>query len=310
MSDLITKTQLSDSKDCPEYSLKPVRQKIVTRHALLGDQLTIKRALPTRERRMIGAWCFLDHFGPLALNNGHEFNVAPHPHMGLQTFTWIMEGEILHCDSLGSKQLIKARQVNLMTAGKGISHSEESVEPEGVLQGLQLWIALPDAVRHIEPDFIHYPELPVVHHEGLVIDVMVGELLGTKAPTAVYSPLIGLDIHAVESAKTTLPLNPQFEYGILPLTGDIGVDEVTVDKNTLLYLGCGRSELALDIPKQERFLLIGGEPFAEEILIWWNFVARSKQEIIAATNAWNNHTHFGEVKAYVGTARTPAPLMP
>lgn len=310
MSDLITKTQLSDSKDCPEYSLKPVQQKIVTRQALLGEKLMIKRALPTRERRMIGAWCFLDHFGPLVLNNGHEFDVAPHPHIGLQTFTWIIDGEILHCDSLGSKQVIKPGQVNLMTAGNGISHSEESVDPKSVLQGVQLWIALPDAVRHIEPDFMHYPELPAVHHEGLAIAVMVGELLGTQAPTAVYSPLIGLDIQAVVSAKTTLPLNPKFEYGILPLTGDIRVEDVTIDKNTLLYLGCGRSQLALNIPKQERFLLIGGEPFTEEILIWWNFVARTKQEIITATNAWNNHTYFGEVMGYVGNARTPAPIMP
>jgi redox-sensitive bicupin YhaK (pirin superfamily) len=309
MSDVIAKTQLSDSKDCPEYSAKPVHQKIATRQALLGDQLTIKRALPTRERRMIGAWCFLDHFGPLVLNNGHEFDVAPHPHIGLQTFTWLLDGAILHRDSLGSKQVIQAGQVNLMTAGKGIAHSEESIDSNSVLHGLQLWIALPDALRHMEPDFKHYPELPAVHHEGLSIDVMVGELFNVKAPTAVHTPLIGLDIQAEERTQTTLPLNPKFEYGILPLTNEIQVEEVTVDMNTLLYLGCGRSELALNIPKNERFLLIGGEPFDEEILIWWNFVARTKQEIIDVTNAWNNHTYFSEVKGYVGK-RTSAPMMP
>ena len=309
MSDLIKISQLSDSKDCPEVASKPIQQKIKTRQAMLGNNLTIRRALPTRERRMIGAWCFFDHFGPLDLKNGHELDVAPHPHIGLQTFTWILEGEILHRDSLGSEQLIKPGQVNLMTSGRGIAHSEESLVPNSVLQGLQLWIALPDAIRHMEPDFKHYPELPAIHHEGLAIHVMAGELFDVKAPAAVYTPLIGLDIQAAIAAKTTLPLNPKFEYGVLPLTTDIEVDGIKVDKNTLLYLGCGRSELALNIPKNARFVLIGGEPFNEEILIWWNFVARTKQEIIEVTNAWNQGTYFGEVTGYVGE-RTSAPIMP
>lgn len=309
MSDLMVKPQWSDSKDCPEYSEKPTQQKITTRNALLGEKLEIKRALPTRQRRMIGAWCFLDHFGPLALNNGHEFDVAPHPHIGLQTFTWILDGEILHRDSLGSEQLIKPGQVNLMTAGKGISHSEESLDPQSILQGVQLWIALPDAVRHMEPGFLHYPAIPFIEHDGLTIQVMAGELFDIQAPVATYSPLVGLDILATQQTITALPLRPSFEYGILPLGNGITVEEVFVDKNTLLYLGCGRSELALKVPQGERFLLIGGEPFAEEILMWWNFVARSKQEIIAATDAWNQGSAFGEVKGYIGK-RTPAPIMP
>ncbi|WP_133137871.1 pirin family protein [Legionella rowbothamii] len=309
MSDLITKAQLSDSKDCPVSSVKPVHQMIKTRHALLGDKLIISRALPTRERRMIGAWCFLDHFGPLHLQQGHEFDVAPHPHIGLQTFTWIMDGEILHQDSLGSRQLIKAGQVNLMTAGRGIAHSEESIHSGIVLQGVQLWIALPDLARHMAPDFKHYPEVPVIEHEGLVIDLMVGELLGVKAPVSVYSPLIGLDINAQKAVQTKLPMNPRFEYGILPLDNEINIEGTLIDPSMLLYLGCGRSELELNIPQKARFLLIGGEPFNEEILIWWNFVARTKQEIIDATNHWNNHTYFDEVQGYLGK-RTSAPIMP
>lgn len=309
MSDLIAKTQLSDSKDCPEHAEHPVLQTIQTRKALLGEHLTIRRALPTRERRMIGAWCFLDHFGRMDLQSGHEFDVAPHPHIGLQTFTWILEGTIEHCDSLGSQQEIQPGQVNLMTAGKGISHSELSVQPHSTLEGLQLWIALPDAVRHIEPDFAHYPKIPVVTYDGLVIHVMVGEIFDVKAPTVVYSPLIGLDIQASAATQTKLPLNPKFEYGILPLTEHIEVEGITIDKTTFLYLGCGRSELLLNIPQGERFVLIGGEPFNEEILIWWNFVARNKQEIIDATNAWNDGSDFGEVKGYSG-ARMRAPTMP
>lgn len=309
MSDLTVKPQFSDSKDCPAFSSKPVQQKIVTRNARLGEQLEIKRALPTRERRMIGAWCFLDHFGPLVLKSGHEFDVAPHPHIGLQTFTWILEGEILHRDSLGSKQLIKPGQVNLMTAGKGISHSEESVVPDSELHGVQLWIALPDAIRHMEPNFLHYPELPVVHDDGLAIQVMVGDFAHVTAPTKVYSPLIGLDIRAQKQTKTRLQLRPDFEYGILPLSNDIKVEDTDIDQQTFLYLGCGRSEVELIAPQDARFLLIGGEPFTEEILIWWNFVARSKQEIIEATNLWNKGTYFGEVKGALGKP-IPAPIMP
>ena len=309
MSDLMIKAQLSDSKDCPVFSTKPVHQMIKTRQALLGEKLIISRALPTRERRMIGAWCFLDHFGPLRLQQGHEFDVAPHPHIGLQTFTWMMDGEILHQDSLGSRQLIKARQVNLMTAGRGIAHSEESIHSGGALQGVQLWIALPDSMRHMEPDFKHYSEVPVIEHEGLVIDLMVGELLGVKAPVSVYSPLIGLDINATKPVHTKLPLNPGFEYGILPLESEINIEGTLIDQHKLLYLGCGRTELELNIPDKARLLLIGGEPFNEEILIWWNFVGRNKQEIIEATNNWNNHTYFEEVRGYVGK-RTAAPIMP
>lgn len=308
MSDLIAKTQLSDSKDCPAFSAKPVLHKIATRTALLGEQLTIKRALPHRERRMIGAWCFLDQFGPLNLKKSNGLKVAPHPHIGLQTFTWTLQGEILHQDSLGSRQVIQPGQVNLMTAGNGISHSEESL-PDGVLHGLQLWIALPDSIRHMDPSFIHYSAVPKLSHDGLTIDVMVGELLGVKAPTKVYSPLIGLHLQSEEQASAILPLQAQFEYGILPLTDNIMVEEETIDPNTMLYLGCGRTQLSLKLPKKARVLLIGGEPFNEELLIWWNFVARTKQEIKEATQSWNNGTHFGEVKGYMGD-RSVAPEMP
>ncbi len=308
MSDLIAKTQLSDSRDCPLYS-KPVEQEITARQALLGENLRIRRVLPTRERRMIGAWCFLDHFGPLELKNGHELDVAPHPHIGLQTFTWILQGEILHRDSLGSEQIIKPGQVNLMTAGKGIAHSEESIDAEGILQGVQLWIALTDSDRHRDPAFVHYSQLPKLDYQGLTIQVMVGEFNQVKAPTAVYSPLIGLDIQAYSPTTIQLPLEPKFEYGILPLSGDIQMKNKLVDSNTLLYLGCGRSELELTTTEKARFLLIGGEPFTEEVLIWWNFVARTKEEIRDVIQAWNENRYFGEVKGYQGK-RLYAPLMP
>jgi len=304
--DSIDKTQLSDSKD--GSSSGPVQQIIKTHKAVLGKKLTLRRALPHRERRMIGAWCFLDHFGPLDSNAIDGLQVAPHPHIGLQTFTWILKGEILHRASLGSKQVIQSGKVNLMTAGNGISHSEESTS-NGVLHGLQLWIALPDSKRHIEPDFKHYPEVPVLTHQHVSIQVMAGEFLNVTAPTAVYSPLTGLELKSLKNAVTTLPLNPRFEYGILPLTAEIKVEKEVINTDSLLYLGCGHSELSLQIPEGERVLIIGGEPFNEEILIWWNFVARTKEEIRAATEAWNNHSHFGEVVGYPGE-RYCAPPMP
>lgn len=306
MSDLIAKNQLSDSKDCPQASHTPVCQKIITREAQIGDNLTIHRALPHPDRRMIGAWCFLDHFGPLNLKQA-GLNIAPHPHMGLQTFTWTLHGEILHRDSLGSKQVIKPGQVNLMTSGKGISHSEESL-PDSILHGVQLWIALPDWVRFMEPNFAHYQSVPYVQQDGLFIHILAGEYSGALSPAKVYSPLVGLEIYAQEDSETVLTLNPKFEYGILPLVGDIEVQGETIDLSTLLYLGCGRTQLDIKIKKGARILMIGGEPFSEEILIWWNFVARTEAELIEAVDAWNEHSRFGEVTGYQGGSLT-APQM-
>lgn len=307
MSDLITSCQLSDSKDCPEAPLKPVLQNLKTRIAQIGEDLTIRRALPHRDRKMIGAWCFLDHFGPLDLTKSNGLNIAPHPHIGLQTFTWMIAGEIIHKDSLGSKQIIKSDQVNLMTAGQGISHSEESL-PDSVLHGVQLWIALPDSVRHMQPSFIHYPIIPTIKLNNLQIHLLAGEFLNTQSPIQVHSPLVGMELNSLENTSQKLPLNPKFEYGILPLIGNIEIENDMIGPDTLLYLGCGRSELSIRMNKGSKVLIIGGEPFKEEILIWWNFVARTKEEIAQATTDWNNHSRFGTVKDYEGD-RLAAPQL-
>lgn len=307
MSDLIKNTQVSDSKDCPCASAKPILEKILTREAKIGADLTIRRALPNKERRMIGAWCFLDHFGPLNLKSG-GLNIAPHPHMGLQTFTWTLHGEILHRDSLGSKQVIHPGQVNLMNSGRGISHSEESL-PDTMLHGVQLWIALPDSVRFMEPNFNHYSSVPYVLQDYLFIHILAGEFLGEQSPAKVYSPLMGAEIYAQEDTESVLTLNPKFEYGILPLIGEIDVEGEVIDLSTLLYLGCGRKNLNIKLKKGARILIIGGEPFTEEVLIWWNFVARTDLELAQAVLDWNNHTRFGEVKGYKGDSLV-APQMP
>ncbi|HSW70733.1 MAG TPA: pirin family protein [Gammaproteobacteria bacterium] len=307
MSDLIETPLVFDSKECLALAAESKTQKIKTRTAQVGDNITIRRALPHRDRKTIGAWCFLDHFGPLDLRNSKGLRVGPHPHMGLQTFTYPLAGEILHRDSLGSKQKIQPGQVNLMTAGRGISHSEESL-PDGVLHGVQLWIALPNAARHMEPHFIHYENLPSMQIAHLQVTLLVGEFNKVISPVQVYSPLLGLDLSAVENTTCVLPLNPRFEHGILPLIGTVEIANQVVDLDTLLYLPCGQSKLPLRMPKGSRALIIGGEPFNEDILIWWNFVARTKEEMIQAANAWNSHAAFGEVEGYQGERLMPPAL--
>lgn len=304
MSDLIKTPQIFDSKECLALSPKTYNQKLRTHTAQVGDNITIRRALPHRDRKTIGAWCFLDHFGPLDLKDTKGLRVGPHPHIGLQTFTYPLVGEILHRDSLGSKQKIQRGQVNLMTAGNGISHSEESL-PDGILHGVQLWIALPDAVRHMEPNFIHYDNIPKIQLDNLHINLLAGEFINSVSPVKVYSPLIGLEINAKKDTACYLPLNPSFEHGILPLIGNIEVANESVDIDTLLYLPAGLSKIAVRLKERSRVLIIGGEPFKEDILIWWNFVARTKDEMIKAAAAWNNHTAFGEVEGYPGERLTP-----
>lgn len=307
MSDLLKTPQVFDSRECCILSPKLNSQRMKTRTAQVGDNITIRRALPHRDRKTIGAWCFLDHFGPLDLKHTQGLRIGPHPHMGLQTFTYPLTGEILHRDSLGSKQKIQPGQVNLMTAGKGISHAEESV-PDSILHGVQLWIALPNAVRHMEPNFIHYENLPFLKIDNLHINLLAGELKNVISPVKLYSPLIGLEINAIEDSVFFLPLNSKFEYGILPLINDIEIENQVIDLDTLLYLPCGQSEIPLRVQKGSRALIIGGEPFGEDILIWWNFVARTKEEMIQATQAWNNHAAFGEVDGYQGERLTPPSL--
>ena len=310
MSNLERQCATSISTDCPEGSRQPVNQRIATRDAVLGAGMTIRRALPSRQRRMIGAWCFLDHFGPVDVSIGEGLRVGPHPHIGLQTVTWPLEGEIVHRDSLGYAQPIRPGQLNLMTAGRGISHSEESPgeRPPG-LHGAQLWIALPDADRHREPAFDHYAELPVLQREGMAITVLLGEAFGERSPGRVFSPLVGLDLIAPGKAAMMVPLQAEFEYGALVLEGSVLLEGEPLAIGTFLYLGCGRTTLQLRTSAAARVLLIGGEPFGEEVLLWWNFVARTRAEIEAARADWEAGRGFGEVRGYPG-ARLAAPQLP
>lgn len=311
MSNTEKRCSPSLSTDCPRAPARPVAERIPTRDAILGESLRIRRALPTRQRRMIGAWCFLDHFGPADIGGGDGLRVGPHPHTGLQTFTWPLAGEILHRDSLGNELLIRPGQVNLMTAGRGISHSEESPPAHGpLLHGAQLWIALPARHRNAPPAFEHYRELPVLRRGGFRVTVLAGSLLGERAPTRVLSPLLGADLTCEGPAALELTLDPGFEHGVLALEGVARIDGEPLAPGTLLYLGRGRERLCVEGGRAARLLLLGGEPFGEEILVWWNFIGRSEAEISKAVTAWNaGDPRFGEVRGYRG-ARMAAPIPP
>ena len=269
-------------------SRPPPPERLEARSAEIGGGLTIRRALPNRQRRTVGAWCFLDHAGPMEFAADGGLHVGPHPHIGLQTFTWLIEGEVVHRDSLGNEQLITPGQVNLMTAGAGIAHAEDSAPGRaGRLHAAQLWIALPEAERRRPPAFRNHPHLPLIESGGFSVRVLAGSALGQRSPAEVYSPLVGLDLSARGPAALSLPLEPSFEHAALTLAGAVTVAGVALGPGTLLYFGPGRGELALTCESTARVLLIGGTPFGEEILVWWNFVARTREDIVAATRDWH-----------------------
>lgn len=274
--------------------------------------LPVIRTLPNRQRRMVGAWCFLDAYGPHDLAASPGMRIGPHPHTGLQTVTWLVAGEILHLDSLGSRQEIRPGQLNLMTAGRGIAHSEETpARHSGLLHGVQLWVALPDADRNGPPAFDHHADLPVVNDGGLTATVLMGSLAGATSPARCYTPLVGAEITLTGDAR--LPSRPDFEYAVLAMDGAAVVEGVEVKPGPLLYLGTGRTSVSFAVPSPARLMLLGGEPFGERIVMWWNFVARDHDEIVAARAGWdgaeNTGGRYGTVHGYDGPPM-PAPAMP
>lgn len=284
----------------------PSPRRIEARPSDVGG-IVLRRAVPSRALRTVGAWCFLDHAGPARFGPGQGMHVGPHPHIGLQTFTWMIEGELLHRDSLGSEQVIRSAQVNLMTAGRGIVHSEDQVGEGGALHAAQMWIALPDAERGRAPAFQHYPELPRVERDGVAVTLLVGQALGERSPVQVFTPLVGLDLATRRAARTTLPLAPGFEHAVLVLRGSATVAGEALQPGTLLDLGRGRGSVAIELAADSQLLLLGGEPFGPPPLLWWNFVARTQEEIEQALADWNSGSaRFGAVPG-AGAARLVAP---
>ncbi|MDT5036884.1 MAG: quercetin 2,3-dioxygenase [Micromonosporaceae bacterium] len=289
---------------------RSVAELVAGRDVPLGRYTSVRRFLPDRDRRMVGAWCLVDRFGPDSLIALPGMRVPPHPHTGLQTVTWLVAGEIEHRDSLGSVQTIMPGQLNLMTSGHGIAHSEESPRQRPpTLHGVQLWVALPDPVRLGEPGFAHHHTLPVLDEPGRTVTVVVGELAGERSPAVVHTPLVCAEITLDAGRTIRLDLEPDFEYAAVMLAGSAEVAGGTLGPDPLLYLGTGRAELTLHAPEPARLLLIGGAPFAEELIMWWNFVGRSHDDIAAARADWAAGRRFGPVPGFDGD-RLPAPPMP
>ncbi|MFD5032274.1 pirin family protein [Streptomyces sp. NPDC058405] len=289
---------------------EPVRELLSPRRVQLGESTEVRRLLPNLGRRMVGAWAFVDHYGPDDIAGEAGMQVPPHPHMGLQTVSWLHDGEVLHRDSLGSLQTVRPRELGLMTSGRAISHSEESPRTHArFLHGAQLWVALPDAHREVQPHFQHHADLPVVTAPGLTATVILGALDGAVSPGTTYSPLVGADLALAGGSEARLPLNPDFEYAVLAMSGEAEVDGVPVLPGSMLYLGCGRTELPLRADSDAGLMLLGGEPFEEEIIMWWNFIGRSAEDIAQAREEWMAGARFGAVHGYDGPP-IPAPALP
>jgi hypothetical protein len=269
----------------------------------VGEDLQIRRAIPRRGRRLVGPWCFLDHFGPVDVGvSDRPMNVAPHPHMGLQTVTWLIEGEVRHKDSLGYDQLIKPNQLNVMTSGYGLSHSEETPdEHSGRLHGVQLWTALPDSDRNGEPMFEHFERLPRLTRGDIELTVLAGEYGGEQSPATFFSPIIGLDLDILDDGAHELALEPDFEHGVLVLDGTVDVGGESVGPGRLAYMPPGQETLRIHTDEPARAFLVGGAPFGEEILMFWNFVGRNPDEIREAIDLWNAQDEmFGHVDGWAG----------
>lgn len=248
--------------------------------------MTVRRTLPQRERSLIGAWCFLDHYGPDPVAESGGMSVAPHPHTGLQTVSWLFEGEIEHRDSAGHHAMVLPGEVNLMTAGRGISHSEVSTGATTTLHGAQLWVALPDASRDTEPGFEHYAP-PELSGDGWRGRVFLGTLLGHTSPVATYSPLLGAELVLDPGVAVPLDVDPSFEHGVLVDLGSVYVDGETAKKDDLAYLPPGAGTVVLTAGDEgARVLVIGGTPFGESIVMWWNFVGRSHDEVVGFREEW------------------------
>ena len=233
--------------------------------------------------------------GPADVRAGEGIDIGPHPHIGLQTVTWLTAGEILHRDSLGSEQLIRPGQLNLMTAGNGVSHSEEGTGYSGPLQGVQFWVVQPEETRHGAPTFEHQASLPTVELDNGVAHVFIGELAGATSPARRDTDHAGYDL-SLRPGTTELPLRADYEYALIVVEGTVRVGSDVITPGHLAYFGMGRDEGALTVTEAARAMLIGGVPFPDRILMWWNYVARTRAEVEIAHRDWTNRDErFGRV---------------
>jgi redox-sensitive bicupin YhaK (pirin superfamily) len=296
--------------------------------------MTVRRTLPARERSFVGAWCFADHYGPDPVEETGGMDLAPHPHCGLATVSWLFSGELEHRDSLGTREVVRPGEVNLMTAGRGIAHSEVSTAGTSVLHGAQLWLALPAASAGMPPRFEHHapPVLEPAH--GVRAQVFVGELWGSASPVRVETPLVGAEVSLVAGASVEVPVPGGFELAVLVDSGSVTVaaQALAAAEMGVLEAGAvGDGGVVMTAGDEgARVLLLGGEPFGEEVVMWWNFVGRSHEDVASAREAWEAEAvayeegsgagqgptgagsgRFGTVPGYEGeVSRIPAPALP
>ncbi|HET8740380.1 MAG TPA: pirin family protein [Acidimicrobiia bacterium] len=276
-------------------------------------RLGIVRVLPTKNRRTIGPWCFVDLMQAGDLENPPPLEIGPHPHIGLATVTWLFTGTALHSDSLGTEQLIRPGQLNLMTAGNGIAHAEEGVATgetsEGSrTMGVQMWLAQPERTRHGTSAFQHLEELPVTEVSGARARVLIGRLEEAESPALFGHPSIGLDLEL--RGPSVIPTDPGFEHGVVPIDRTVRVDEEIVPPGSLAIVPTGRQEIRLDSTGYPaRVMLLGGEPLGETVKMWWNFVARTTDELTEAWHDWNvgNEDRFGPVPTQLARIEAPTP---
>lgn len=251
----------------------------------------VGRLLPFREKKMVGPFAFIDHMGPTCMSDNENLDVPPHPHIGLSTLTYLFEGSIMHKDSLGTEMEIKPGQINWMTSGKGIVHSERTPDylrsSNKMLHGLQIWVALPKELEEMEPSFFHVPEnqIPEWNTDNIAFKLIAGEVMGKKSPVPVYSPLYLLELKSTSSQTVTIGEHLFGESALYILEGSIesegnvfGPKQILIAKDSKLC--------TFDIAENSSIYIFGGEPFPEERIIYWNFVASTKELIEKAKEKW------------------------
>lgn len=285
-------TELQPISDCKEShpDCPAVRMVIEPRDKDLGG-FSVRRSLPYVKQRMVGPWVFFDHMGPADFEPDDGLDVRPHPHIGLATVTYLFDGEILHRDSLGSVQPIRPGAINLMVAGRGITHSERTpqhLREEGQhMEGLQLWLALPEAKEEIEPAFFHYDaaELPLLHSNEAVLRVMIGSGFGIASPVKTYSPTFFAEGAVQQGAAITF-MPDYSERAVYVVKGTVEIDGHSFGPHSMLILSPERI-VTIHAQDYTRLALIGGEPLGTRH-IWWNFVSSSKERIERAKDDWRN----------------------
>ena len=288
---------------------------VTAREVPLGGPraMSVRRTLPQRDRSLVGAWCFADHYGPDDVGATGGMDVPPHPHTGLQTVSWLFSGEIEHRDSGGVHAMVRPGELNLMTAGHGVAHSEVSTPGTTTLHGVQLWVALPDHARDVRRGFDHYVP-SVVSMPGGSARVFLGSLAGSTSSVGTFTRLLGAEVLIDPRSDVTLAVDPGFEHGVLVDVGPVLLDGVALARAELGYVDTGVDRLVLTNPGEEpaRVVLLGGEPFEEPLVMWWNFVGRSHDEIVAFREQWQAESdRFGRVEGYGGFPQhLPAPALP